>query len=67
MDEKKVVAAAVRFIQAAKHTRWAELRRAQQERTAAPVESLGLMDDYYRALADLAVAERDLMLAVDGE
>ena len=67
MDDKKIVAAAVRFVQAAKHTRWNDLRRASQERTVSQAEHLTVMSDYYRSLADLATAEQDLILAVDGE
>jgi len=76
MDEKKVVAAAVRFVRAAKHTRWTDLRRHSVERSVSQAERLtvandyylsALTSDYYRSLADLTTAEQDLILAVDGE
>ena len=60
-----VLRAATKFVRAAKYAREADVRRARMALEGDPVEHLGLLEDYHRAMASLAGAEQDLILAVE--
>lgn len=63
--EDLIVRAAMKFVRAAKYAREADVRRARTALEGDPVEHLGLLEDYHRAMAALAGAEQDLILAVE--
>lgn len=65
--EDTVMRAATKFVRAAKNLREIDVRRARQERTADAVEHLGALEEYHRAMAALAGAEQDLILAVEDQ
>lgn len=67
MSEQRdlVVQAATKFVRAAKHARDEDVRRARMALDADVYGHLGILEDYHRALAALARAEQDLMIAVE--
>jgi hypothetical protein len=60
----RLIEAARRFARAATHLRDADLAHAEARSKAAQIEHLASAAAYYAALAELADAERDLILVV---